>query len=154
MTTSVTTKEVVTLARLREGPVYLGKGISVSAVMNEQGRIAFINFTHPTKDGGTCTKGLPIKKKTKDWWKRSYFENWSLWIERDRSITVAPSVLCREHDVHGLIRNGKWKSLSFELWDQEQEVVERKIDKAIEDAEKYGGGYWGAILALAASKWS
>lgn len=138
----------VTLDQIREGPVSLGKGIVVSAVLDEDDRISIINFTHPTKDGETCTKGIPIRKRGTKWWKQQ-LDTWDLRVEKDRSLTLSPSVWCRKHDCHGVLRRGQWKSFAFPLSDFPQATVERKIERAIERAEAFGGGYWGAILAMA-----
>lgn len=150
--TLTTTRPQATLDELREGPVSLGRGVSISAVMNESGRISFINFSHPTKDGGVCTKGLPIRKKGEWSWKAS-LDRWSLWVEKDRTITLSPSVVCDEHNVHGMLRHGRWTTFLDKFLDQEPDVIERKIEQAIKDAEEFGGGYWGAILSIASKKW-
>lgn len=152
MTPTTTTRPQATLDQLREGRIDLGRGVSISAVMNESGRIAFLNFSHPTKDGGTCTKGLPIRKKGAWSWKNN-LGTWSLWVERDRTITLSPSVVCDEHHVHGMLTRGRWSTFLDKFLDQEQHVIERKIEQAIKEAEEFGGGYWGAILTIASKKW-
>jgi hypothetical protein len=74
---------------------------------------------------------------------------WDLQVERNRTLTLYPSLFCPEHHVHGTIANGKWRSLHLSLPDLSQCEAESKIDRAIDMAEQYGGGYWGAIQALA-----
>ena len=153
LTSNTATRPKATLDRIREGSVDLGKGVSISAILGEDGRIAIIQFSHPTKDGGICTKGIPIHKgkmsKRGLKWLTSRSGTWELKIEEDRSLSLYPSVWCVGHDVHGLIRDGAWKSFHFELSDLPQTEAERRIDRAIKQAEEYGGDYWGAILALA-----
>lgn len=146
MADTTTTKEKATIDAIREGPVDLGKGISISAILGEDGRIAIIRFSHPTNNG-TCVKMVPIRKKM-DWFK-SGWETWGLKVEKDRTITLFPSVWCPTHNCHGLIRDGEWKSLNFVISDMSQWAAETRIERALKDAEAYGGGYWGAILALA-----
>lgn len=151
-----TVSKRATIERLREGPVFLGRGITIAAVMNEKDQITFIKFTHPTKDG-TCTKILPIKKgKMKYSYANGFGKyelGWRMKVKRGKNkyISLSPSVLCSQHRVHGFISEGRWRTYDF--FDLSQAVMERRIEAAIKDAEQYGGGYWGAILSMASKKY-
>ena len=94
-------------------------------------------------------RGMPIRGKGRKWWKSLKGETWTLKVEYDRSITLTPSVWCPAHGVHGTIQWGEWENLVPTLTDLSPALVEYKIEKALKEAEEFGGGYWGAILALA-----
>ena len=161
------TRPIITLDDLKTGEEQnLGRGVSIQAFMNDDNRISFMRFTHH-HDGKPCTKIIPIRQKQgrarrKKWkmprwdgWGGGIYDGyWDIHLNDDRTISLSPSLLCSKHHVHGYFRAGRWMTGLDYFLREDDEVIEKKIAKAIEEAEEFGGGYQGAILALASRQFS
>lgn len=152
---------VLRLQSLRVGAVELGEGVTVSALSDQNNILIAIRFSHPIAGGGTCSKLLPIVpkkswKKAGDAWKRrGGAQGWTGTVDPDGMLSLQPSVMCEEHDVHGMITDGEWRSFSIfnRVLRLEDEELHYKIERAIEEAQEFGGGMTGLLLALAGHQW-
>ncbi|MGH2683013.1 MAG: hypothetical protein ACRDIX_07250 [Actinomycetota bacterium] len=80
----------------------LGGGYIVTAIAGYGSEdVAAFVVRHPLPEGGGCEGLVPIDPK--------YARGKQPWVvESWDQLTISPSIVCTEHDVHGHIRNGLW----------------------------------------------
>lgn len=149
-------KPVITLDQLKTGDTLdLGREITVRAMLDEDNRISVIWFSHPLQDGEKCLKAIPMRPKRKRFkgWKylggAIYDGYWDIRVDQDRTFSLSPSIACYQHGIHGYMKGGKWMTTFDYFLEQPTDVILKKLYKAEREAEEFGGGYQGAILALA-----
>lgn len=144
-----TETELPTIADLLEGPVDLGYGVTISPLISDQGRLTAVRFSHRIEGLNApdelCSKVIPIKGRQRNG------VGWKFKKRMSGLLSMSPSIVCPHHSLHGWIEDGVWKPMR--IWQFEgmsRETYEQRIERAEEIIEEYGGGYDGAVLALAA----
>lgn len=153
--------KIVSLPDLVEGEVDLDCGIRISPVFSngKQKRLVAIRMSHDIQDYGetlvgTCNKILPIRQARRGRGRlpkqKLKADHWTLHLGDEEELTLYPSISCPQHAIHGYLRDGVWSPMrewAFEHLTEEQ--YQLKIQRAEDLIREYGGGYEGAVLALA-----
>lgn len=149
--------QLITLEALSKGEVDTGRGVRISAITSDDHFLIALRFTHDLPNGDTCTKTIPIaprkrKKNKKFTWGKA--NGWIAWEDvATGGITLSPSVVCNEHDIHGYVTAGEWITMRQKFLDLPRDVIARRLISAVKEADEYGGGEVGMLLALASHQW-